>query len=363
MKKFVMNNKNITKKRNHQHGLSLIELLVAMVLTLVLVGGAIYIFLGTRDNQKAQERITESAETGALALALLGRELANAGYYPSVLPPTSKTNTKQVLNSYPPNNWVFLPTSPTTPTPVPYLSGVYGCDDSKFNPPTSDCGSVTAGAADSIVINYFTSDAMGSSVGQRRDCRGADVGNDPVNSIRKLNAVTNTENINLPPQQPLFVSNRYALNTTNSAANKVEVDKQIINVKSLACNGNGVTSPDIIFQPLLAGIEDMQFTYGVYNTSKTLAPDKFYTATQVSALVPIDIDGVSKKPWERVVSVRVCLMTKTIGGNPKIADKTSALRKYVDCNEVSQTQLATDNSIYKRFVQTFGLRNQLTQAY
>jgi type IV pilus assembly protein PilW len=63
------------------------------------------------------------------------------------------------------------------------------------------------------------------------------------------------------------------------------------------------------------------------------------------------------------VSVRVCLMTKTIGGNPKIADKTSALRKYVDCNEVSQTQLATDNSIYKRFVQTFGLRNQLTQAY
>lgn len=362
MKISVMNNKYIPKNRK-QYGLSLIELLVAMALTLVLVGGAIFIYLGTRDNQKAQERITESAETGAIAMSILGRELANAGYYPSVMPPTSKTNTKQVLNTYPPNNWVFLPSSPLTATPTAFLSGVFGCDSSKFNPPTSDCGGSTAGAADSIVINYFTSDAMGSSVGQRRDCRGADVGNDPVNAIRKLNAITNLENVNLPPQQPLFVSNRYALNTTNSAANKVEVDKQIINVKSLACNGNGVGTQDIIFQPLLAGLEDMQFTYGVYSTAKSLAPDRFYTATEVSTLTNVTIEGIVKKPWDRVVAVRVCLISRTVGGNPKIDDKTGALRTYTDCNEVPQPQLATDNNIYKRFVQTFGLRNQLTQAY
>ena len=334
-----------------------------MALTLVLVGGAIFIYLGTRDNQKAQERITESAETGALALAMLGRELANAGYYPSTMPPTSKTNTKQILNAYPPNNWVFLPTTPTAPTPVAFLSGVYGCDSAKFNAINSACDSTATGAADSIVINYFTSDAMGSAVGQRRDCTGADVGNDPVNSVRKLNATTKLEDVNLPPQLPLFVSNRYALNTTNSAANKVEVDKQTVNVKSLACNGNGKTSQDIIFQPLLAGLEDMQFTYGVYSTATSLVPDRFYTATDVSTLTNLTIDGVIKKPWDRVVAVRVCLLSKTIGGSPKIEDKASALRTYTDCNETTQTQAATDKNIYKRFVQTFGLRNQLTQAY
>ena len=348
---------------HRQRGLSLIELLVAMALTLVLVGGAIFIYLGTRDNQKAQERITESAETGALALAMLGRELANAGYYPSTMPPTSKTNTKQILNAYPPNNWVFLPTAPTAPTPAAFLSGVYGCDSAKFNPISSTCDSSATGAADSIVINYFTADAMGSAVGQRRDCTGADVANDPVNSVRKLNAITNLENVDLPPQQPLFVSNRYALNTTNSAANKVEVDKQTVNVKSLACNGNGKTSQDIVFQPLLAGLDDMQFTYGVYSTTTSLAPDRFYTATAVSTLANLTVDGIVKKPWDRVVAVRVCLISKTIGGNPKIEDKASALRTYTDCNEVTQTQAATDNNIYKRFVQTFGLRNQLTQAY
>ena len=348
---------------HRQRGLSLIELLVAMALTLVLVSGAIFIYLGTRENQKAQERITESAETGALALGMLGRELANAGYYPSTMPPTSKTNTKQVLNAYPPNNWVFLPTAPTTPTPVAFLSGVFGCDSAKFNPTISSCDSAVTDAADSIVINYFTSDAMGSSVGQRRDCTGGDVGKDPVNAVRKLNAITNTENIDLPPQQPLFVSNRYALNTTDSAANKVEVDKQTVNVKSLACNGNGKTSQDIIFQPLLAGLEDLQFTYGVYSTATSLAPDRFYTATEVSTLTNLTVDGIVKKPWDRVTAVRVCLISKTIGGNSKIEDKAGALRTYTDCNEATQTKEATDKNIYKRFVQTFGLRNQLTQAY
>lgn len=362
MKKIVVNNKNTLHKRK-QLGLSLVELLVAMALTLVLVGGAIFIYLGTRENQKAQERTTESAETGAIALAMLGRELANAGYYPSVLPPTSKTNTKKLMSTYPPNNWIFLPSTPTAPTPAAFLSGVFGCDSSRFNPPTSDCGSASAGAADSIVINYFTSDAMGSSVGQRRDCRGADVANDPVNSVRKLNAITKLVDVNLPPQEPLFVSNRYVLNTANSAANKVEVDKQTINVKSLACNGNGVTSQDIIFQPLLAGIEDMQFTYGIYNTAKTLTPDRFYTATEIASLTNLNIDGVIKRPWDRVVAVRVCLMSRTIGGKPKIEDKASALRTYTDCNEATITQAAADGNIYKRFVQTFGLRNLLTQAY
>jgi type IV pilus assembly protein PilW len=362
MKTHAMNSKYLTPKHK-QNGLSLIELLVAMALTLVLVGGAMYIYLGTRETQKAQERITESAETGALALAMLGRELANAGYYPSTMPPTSKTVTKKLMDTYPPNNWKFLATAPAVPTA--YLSGVFGCDGAKFNPDNavSTCPATAAGSADSIVINYFTTDAMGSAVGHRRDCTGADVGNDPVNATRKLNAITNVVDVNLPPKEPLFVSNRYALNDTNLDANKVEVDKQIIRVKSLACNGNGSTAPTI-FQPMLAGIEDMQFTYGVYKDETTLAPEKFYTATEIAALADVAINGVVKKPWSRVVAVRVCLMSRTIGGSPKITDKAGALRTYLVCNtEVPQTQLATDNNIYKRYVQTFGLRNQLTQAY
>lgn len=364
MKTQIMTNKYFTY-RHKQHGLSLIELLVAMALTLVLVGGAIFIYLGTRETQKAQERITESAETGAMAMAMLGREIANAGYYPTTMPPTSKTNGKQLMNVYPPNNWIFLPASPTTPTPTAYLSGVFGCDSAVFNPTTSVCGSTTAGGADSIVINYFTSDAMGSAVGQRSGCTGFDVANDDVNSVRKLNAITKAVNNNLPPQEPLFVSNRYALNTSTTAvANKVEIDKRIIVVKSLACNGNGVAGGQSLgYTPFLAGIEDMQFTYGIYNTDKTLAPDRFYTATQIASLTDVNIDGVVKKPWSRVVAIRVCLMSRTTGGSAKIADKTGSLRTYTDCNETPITQPATDNDIYKRYVQTFGLRNQLTQAY
>jgi len=107
----------------------------------------------------------------------------------------------------------------------------------------------------------------------------------------------------------------------------------------------------------------MQFTYGIYNSDKTLAPDRFYTATEIASLADVKIDGVVKKPWNRVVAIRVCLMSRTTGGSAKIADKTDSLRTYTDCNETTITQVATDSDIYKRYVQTFGLRNQLTQAY
>jgi len=111
------------------------------------------------------------------------------------------------METYPPNNWTFLPATPTAPTA--FLSGVFGCDSSVFNPITSVCGSTTTGGADSIVINYFTTDAMGSAIGQRNGCTGFDVANDDVNSTRKLNVVVNgvatTYDKNLPPGKPLFI--------------------------------------------------------------------------------------------------------------------------------------------------------------
>lgn len=343
----------IYRLQKKQHGLSLVELLVAMALTLVIVSGAIFVYLGTRETQRAQERVTESAETGAFALQLLGREIANAGFYPSTMPPTTAIRTKRLMDSYPPNDGIVLA--------APFLTGIFGCDGAKFDPTTKTCPAAVAGAADSIAINYFTTDALSKSVGQRQDCTGAEVSKDAANTTRKFNVgnPATTENTDLPPQLPLFVSNRYALNTGTT----LEVDKQTVTTKSLSCNGSGTTAPSTTYTPTLAGIEDMQITYGVYNTEKTRAPDKFYTATQVGALTTVNIEGISKTPWARVVAVRVCLISRTLGGSPKIADKTGALRTYVDCNETTITPPATDRTLYKRYVQTFGVRNQLNQAF
>jgi type IV pilus assembly protein PilW len=351
-------------------------MLVSLALTMVLVTAAAYVYLNTRESQAALESSNASMETGAFALQLIGRDVTNAGFYPSTMPPISVNSpTMKYADSYPPAIGIPARATDWIAPHTNYNNPVFGCEGATFNHVTATCGTTVAGAPDSIVLNYFTNETvdMGDTVGQRRDCTGSDVGpvdltkGDPSNLERRKNtpaAAPTTVNSKLPPQRPLFVSNRYAL---TAATNTAYQDGTTISTRSLACGGNGKskfgTADTTAYQPLLPGIEDLQFTYGVFSTAATRAPDRFYTATEVNALTTNTIDGVSLGPWQRVVAVRVCLITKTLPGTAKIADKTGALRSYTNCAGTTVTPAASDPAIYKRFVQVFAVRNRLNQGF
>jgi type IV pilus assembly protein PilW len=372
---------------SRQRGTTLIELLIAVGITMLLVSAAAYVYLLTRESQGASERTSARDETGAFALQVLGHEIMNAGFYPATMPPppplapaSSPVTQRQVntVSSYPPAT--SIPTANATDWIAPaavYLNAIYGCEGSKFDHVTGSCGTTDHTLPDSIVVNYFTSESSdeAATMGQRRDCTGSDVGNDPSNAIRKLNSPTPipafgivalTEDTTIAPQQPLFVSNRYGLNATNIVVN-VGMNDQAVATQSLACSGNGSSffgvTNTAAYQPILAGIDDMQFTYGVFQTDATRAPDRFYTADEVNGLGNVVIAGVSMGPWARVVAVRVCLMTSTLGANTKITDKAGELRTYLDCANQTQTQAATDLTLHKRHVQIFGVRNRLNQGF
>ena len=252
--------------------------------------------------------------------------------------------------------------------PAAFMNGIFGCDDAQLDVATSTCGAAVAGAGDTIVINYFTSDSMGSAVGTWRDCTGADVANDANgNSTRKFNTggtpplVPHTGlNVNLPPQLPLFVSNRYALRAV-----KLSIDQSDINTRSLVCRGNGKsphgTADTTAYQPVVAGVADLQFTYGVYADATSRAPSKFYTATDVSAMEPVTIDGQILSGWQRITAVRVCVLTQTLGGSTRLADKTGSASKYLDCSDAEKNQ--PTGSSMARYTQIFGLRNALKQTF
>jgi type IV pilus assembly protein PilW len=351
-----------------QRGTTLIELLVAMSITLFLVIAAAYVYLGTRETQRAIERSSSSVETGTFALQTVGRDILNAGFYPSTMPPIAPLFPQmRSADGYPPATGIPVRTTDwVSPAPA-YLTAIFGCEGSKFNHVTATCGATVAGEPDSIVINYFTNEAQAfaGGTGQRRDCTGSDVGGDPTNAVRKLNTPVPSPtaiNANLAPQSPLFVSNRYGLNATT-----MEIEGKSVSTQSLACSGNGSSTFGIAnttaYQPLLAGIDDLQFTYGVFNSEVSRAPERFYTATEVAALLNKSIDGVSMTPWARVSAVRVCVMTRTLGGIPKIADKVDSERSYLDCTDQTVTQPATDQSLHKRYIQVFGVRNRLNQGF
>lgn len=343
----------------------MVELLVAMAISLIVVLAAVYIYLSSTNAQRAQDRNTSSNETGAFAMQLLGRAIMNAGFYPATVAPIPVDAAQYgMYDTYPP-----IPSVPRVATdwanpatnwpPVAFQTGVFGCDGATLNVQTSACNTVQANKPDTLVINYFTNDAMGNASGTRLDCTGADVIGDPNNNERNKDSAGVTITTG-PPRLPLFGSNRYTLNDVN-----MFVGQTTVATKSLSCSGNGSSPPGAAnaaaYQPMLAGIEDMQFTYGVYSSETSFSPDRFYTATEVNGLTIAVLNGLPMTGWQRVVSIKVCILTKTLNGNTRLADSSAAPRTYVDCSETTRNQPAGEN--FTRFVQVFGARNNLKQSY
>lgn len=327
-------------RRAAQRGLTLIELLVAITINLAIVIAAIYLYVGTRESQRAIDQTSEANEVGVYALRALGRDIVNAGFYPAV----SSEGNDNVISAY--SN---ITTGPVKPA---YDTGIFGCNGFDFDPATGACGTTAStNASDSLVVAYFTNDAFGDSGGQRKDCNGNDVGTATVNTSR-----VGTGAANQPPAKPLFVANHYRLGPATS----VVVDGQATTVRSLECRGNAAGSTT--YQQLISNIEDFQVTYGVFATSDRTV-SQFYTAAQMAGLGTVTIDGKSLGPWARVAAVRVCVMSQTYAGASRINDTTGAQRTYQLCDGTSQQQPLTDRSTHKTYTQVFGLRNFLNKTY
>ena len=309
--------------------MTLVELLVATAISLVLVLAATAMYLATRESQRTLDQASAAQEAGSYALRTIGRDLMNAGFYPAV---RSEAGQENVLSGY----------SNITGRAA-YESGLFGCEGAVFDPATGTCGATVANAPDSLAVGYFTNDAFGTSLGQRADCTGADVSVAAVNATR-----VGTGGPSVPPALPLFVANHYAL-----VASDATIDGRTVTTRSLACSGNGALAAG--YQPLLAGIDDLQFLYDVFS-DETRVADRVYTATEVGALPALVINGTSMPPWSRVLSVRVCVIARTYESSAS----TGSTSAYQDCDGATRTG---DRSVRKTYTQVFGLRNRETATY
>ena len=74
-----------------QRGMSLIELMVAIVISLFMTTAALYMLLGMRNTFIAQDRLARLQESERLAFTLLTASLSQAGYYTNPLTNTALT--------------------------------------------------------------------------------------------------------------------------------------------------------------------------------------------------------------------------------------------------------------------------------
>jgi type IV pilus assembly protein PilW len=315
--------------RQGQRGLTLVELMVALVIGLVLTIAATVVYLSTASSSRVSQSVSDLGETGLFAIELLGREVKKAGFFPAQfslpnqpLQPGAFSNTKD------PGNAVFD-------------QGVFGCEGANYDPSTRACGATVAGAPDSIVINYMATAEFGNDavIGNHRDCNRQQVSGDGANAAA------------IAAGRPLYVSNRFGLIQTTYTS----IDGTVVNTRSLACHGNGdeaSTSPT----PLLAGFDDLVIRYGVHSGVDQQTPDRYYSANEVGALPAVN--GVT--PWQRVSSVQLCMVVRTPDAVKQAEGATA--RTFRDCrgNDIALTN--TDRTLLRRFERVIAVRNNLKAA-
>jgi type IV pilus assembly protein PilW len=319
-----------------QRGLTLVELLVSLAIGLVIALAAASAYLGTRATATAVSNMSSMNETGKLALDMIGRELQMAGYYPAIAP--NSLTTVQSMGSF----------RNTKNALAAFNQGLFGCDRGVFNPTTGACPSPTAGAADSVVTNYFAAAELDpDTFGSGFDCLRQKVAVDPQNATQLLN------------NRPLYVSNRFALtSTTYTVPGVAGGPGRTVTTNSLACNGNGKNPNDTVYQPIFDGIEDMSFTYGVHAGTGSLSPGTYYSAAEVTALPTAG--GLTG--WQRVTAVRACVLTRSLD-NVRTQDKAGSLRTYANCRGSMITYAATDRTLHKKYERVFAIRNNLNGTY
>jgi type IV pilus assembly protein PilW len=326
-------------------GVTLIELLISVVIGLALVSAASYVYLATQKASRTLDASAQQQETANYALDLLGRDLKNAGYYPASFPVTTavinvRGRFENVVNS-------------ATPA---YSQAVFGCSNAVFNPVTGTCPSATTGEPDSLVINYFSDDTFPTEGrGTRRDClrQSVETATFSATAYNTSRNGSSTATYTTTVALPVLVSNVYSL---GGATTTTAYQGQSVTTRSLRCAGNGSATP----QPILVGLDQFVVKYGLYETNTNRAPGRFYTATEVSALAPISVDGNTYTGWARVTSVQMCVLTKTLD---RAARQTANQGSYVDCNGTTVTYGAADRSLYKRDIRLIAVRNSIPTSW
>lgn len=226
-----------------QRGFSLIELMIAVALSLVVSFAVISIFIGSRQSFRTQTGFSQVQEEGRHAQMLVNPIVRLAGYLPN---PTLQPD---------PSN-IFKPTQFKQA-----LGGTHNAAPSSTNYP--GFGTPAWGAGDALIVTYAGQDATDQAA--LFDCRG--------DTISSAQTVTNIFYVSTPDNTGASSLYCYTNITTLTGA------------LSAAANTNT--------DALIAGVTNMVVLYGV-DTDADNVPNQYF-------------DSVHVPDWTLVRSVRITL--------------------------------------------------------
>lgn len=303
------------KLANIQKGLTIVELMVALLLSLLLIGGVVQIYLGTKATYRVTEGLSRLQENTRFATNMLARDIRMAGYIPC-------SQTQNNVNLVNENKW-WTPLFTNL-----FTNSILGFENGANPFPDDGANEILAGS-DSIVIlrggnkvaavNLY--DTATDEFVMQRDLGGANwvqpgslmIACDPTNArLFQAGAIQAGDPTRVAVANG---SGESPGNTATSVGYSFSNDAQLANYHAVAYyisnseSGNGFSlyrrylnvnssmqnSP--LRDELVEGVETMQLLYGLDVDANGMA-DRYVQADNAA------ITG----NWQDVVTVRVNLL-------------------------------------------------------
>ncbi|WP_019339726.1 PilW family protein [Stutzerimonas stutzeri] len=333
----------------HQHGLSLVELMVAMALSLLLMLGVIQIFLSSKQTYSTNVALSRVQESGRFALEFMANDIRNAGYKGDCLgPPNNLLDEASPAYSselFDLNVAIMGWDENVTPAPAAKITGIAnrtpGTDMILVKHAAQASGATATGAtpanSNTISVNNASS-IPNNSIVIVADALGCDVfqtsNNKNANSLTRQNQGT-------PGNK-----NPGHYNFSHAYGNSME----ILSLQSaLYYIGTGANNrPSLrrvtfnsgipVNMELVEGIENIQITYGLTDAKRQVTEYKVAKDMNLSE-------------WSDVGSVRIQALA--VGADQNVVSATQTLLFNGTNVNISQRRLG------QVFTSTLGVRNRL----
>ncbi|MFZ4792100.1 MAG: PilW family protein [Candidatus Competibacteraceae bacterium] len=336
-----------------QSGFSLIEIMVALLISLFLMAGVIQIFLGSKTTYRTTENSSRIQENGRLAIELLTRDLRMAGYkgclrssmlIVNVLNNAADFNYNfgQEIQGFNASTTTWLPALDAAISGLQMIPGtdvitvrtidsedIYVTGQPSIKP---DCTASVDSTADlKVTSNTFLQD---EDIVLVSNCERAVVFQ-ITNFNAQENVVHNTGGTFTPGN-----------NTKDLGGCLIGGEMAKISTKTYFIR-TGASGRPALWRysltdtvELVEGVENMQIMYGV-DTNNDRQADSYSAADTVN----------SANNWPNVISIRISLLLQSID------DRITTKAQIYNYNNVTQT--ATDNRLRQVFSTLISVRNRL----
>lgn len=345
--------------RRRARGVSIVELMVSVAISLAVLSTMIYVYLGSRGAYRTNESLARVQETGRFALEFVTRDLREAGYMGCL----SRGVTPTVY-------------SRPVPPGATFGMAIYGYENGAgwTNPST-----IVRAAGDVVEFSSLLSDSM-SLVADRPVVNGniKIVDNCPGFAQGDILLVANCE------RAAIFTVSSQPVNQNNCPAGNQETTL----AHGANNNGkNGIVDTHLINPPFTAGsrsfvtrLVQSGYFIGLNPTTKRPGLYRYTTNRPVEEIVQdvedLDVlfgvdadadgavdtylraDAVTAAQWPNVLSVRVSLLV--VGGERSVTAATQVVFLRDSNNDaLPDAQTAADRRLRQVFTSTVALRNRL----